>query len=111
MSQSHSFSLVRSFFPIHELSLCALRLIFCHTETKTEETEEQDRRICWACALMFLTPQWLLYVGLPPVQHLKKIRISLTYFIYVFPVILRTSSSYLPHKLNGHCKGDAVCSL
>jgi len=56
------------FFPIHERSLCALRLIFCHTETKTEETEEQDRRICWACALMFLTPQWLLYVGLSPVS-------------------------------------------
>jgi hypothetical protein len=59
------------FFPIHERSLCAPRLIFCHRESKTEENEKQDRRICWACALMFLTPQWLLYVGLPPVPTFK----------------------------------------
>lgn len=60
------------FFPIHERPLCALRLIFCHTETKTEETEKQDRRLYWACALMFLIPQSLLCVGLPPVSTLKK---------------------------------------
>lgn len=42
VSQSHSFSLVRSFFPIHEHSLCAPKLIFCHTEIKKRETEEQD---------------------------------------------------------------------
>ena len=98
------------FFPIHERPLCALRLIFCQTETKTEETEKQDGRLL---SVFCDVPYTTVVIMCRPTTcfSIKQMCILLTDFTNVFLTIVTISNGYLSHKLNKLCKGNAVCSL